>query len=260
VSGSIGVVMMHADYSRSLDAEGITPTLIFAGDHKVDGNPLEPLSDEVKASLQAEVDSFYGLFVDQVAQGRSKMSAAAVRATQARTFIGQAAVDAGLADAVGTFDSVLAELSAAPARPTGRTSSTRTASSASMSDPVSHADHVAALATASTDAAKAAGTRISGILGHAEAEGRSSLARHLAFDTDMSVEAAAGLLAKAAKEGGSPAAADAAALAARAGATEQTLEGLKAASQAGASQPGKAAARIDAAGIYASRRKEMGQG
>src|SRR6266404_8537737 len=36
LAGSIGVVMMHADYSRFLDAKGVTPTLIFAGSHKVD--------------------------------------------------------------------------------------------------------------------------------------------------------------------------------------------------------------------------------
>ncbi len=46
VSGSIGVVLLHADFSRQLDREGITPTLIHAGAHKVDGNPFEPLTAE----------------------------------------------------------------------------------------------------------------------------------------------------------------------------------------------------------------------
>jgi capsid assembly protease len=39
LAGSIGVVMLHADYSRALDRAGITPTLIHAGAHKVDGSP-----------------------------------------------------------------------------------------------------------------------------------------------------------------------------------------------------------------------------
>ena len=36
-----------------LAAQGVKPTLIFAGSHKVDGNPFEPLSDAVRADLQA---------------------------------------------------------------------------------------------------------------------------------------------------------------------------------------------------------------
>lgn len=114
VSGSIGVVLLHADYSRQLANEGITPTLIFAGAHKVDGNPFQPLSDSVQADLQAEVNAFYEAFLKTVAAGRgARMTIEGARRTEARTMIGQAAVDAGLADAVGTFDSVLAELSRA---------------------------------------------------------------------------------------------------------------------------------------------------
>ncbi|RWF97659.1 MAG: S49 family peptidase, partial [Mesorhizobium sp.] len=39
IAGSIGVVLLHADFSRQLDRDGITPTLIHAGAHKVDANP-----------------------------------------------------------------------------------------------------------------------------------------------------------------------------------------------------------------------------
>ncbi len=110
MSGSIGVVLLHADYSRQIDKAGVTPTLIFAGAHKVDGNALQPLSDEVKSDLQREVDGFYDLFVETVATGRRNLSAAAIRGTEARTYIGAAAVAEGLADEVGTFESALAEL------------------------------------------------------------------------------------------------------------------------------------------------------
>jgi signal peptide peptidase SppA len=113
VAGSVGVVLMHADYSNALHQKGIKPTLIHAGAHKVDGNPYEPLTSSVRADLQAEVDQFYGLFVGSVAQGRKgKMTDASVRATEARTYIGAAAVAAGLADSIGSFESVLADLSA----------------------------------------------------------------------------------------------------------------------------------------------------
>ena len=110
VAGSIGVVMLHGDYSRALDKAGITPTLIFAGAHKVDGHPFAPLPDGVKADLQNEVDQFYSLFVRSVAEGRSGLTEKQIRATEARTYIGRSAVDAGLADEVGTFSTALAGL------------------------------------------------------------------------------------------------------------------------------------------------------
>jgi signal peptide peptidase SppA len=118
VSGSIGVVLMHADYSGRLQQKGIRPTLIHAGAHKVDGHPYEPLPDSVRADLQAEVDQFYSLFVSSVAKGRKgRMTENAVRSTEARTYIGKAALEAGLVDAIGGFETVLADLSRGGARP-----------------------------------------------------------------------------------------------------------------------------------------------
>jgi signal peptide peptidase SppA len=113
VVGSIGVILLHADFSRALDKAGITPTLIFAGAHKADANPFEPLLDPVREDLQREVMQFYEMFVSSVATGRPALSPAAIRATEARVFIGAEAVKAGLADEVGTFESVLAKFHAA---------------------------------------------------------------------------------------------------------------------------------------------------
>lgn len=107
ISGSIGVVLIHADWSRRLDKEGITPTLIFAGAHKVDGNPFQPLPANVREDLQREVNQYYDLFVETVAAGRRNLSAAAIRATEARAYIGAEAVAIGLADEVGTFETAI---------------------------------------------------------------------------------------------------------------------------------------------------------
>ena len=109
--GSIGVVMLHLDRSRRLDQEGIVPTLIHAGKHKVDGNPLQPLSDDVREDLQAEINYFYSMFVDTVAVGRPRLTPEDIRATEARTYIGGIAVTVGLADAVGTLADVVSGLS-----------------------------------------------------------------------------------------------------------------------------------------------------
>jgi len=161
VSGSIGVVLLHADYSRALANEGINPTLIFAGAHKVDGNPFEALSQDVRSDLQEEVNSFYNMFTKTVGKGRgSRLTAASARKTEARTFIGQAAVDAGLADRVGTFETVLSDLSKA----VGRKSTVQNKGASSMDNNdttfISRADHereVAASRVAGVAEGRAAG-------------------------------------------------------------------------------------------------------
>ena len=121
-AGSIGVVMRHVDLSGALEKEGVRVTHIYAGDHKVDGNPYEALPKAVRADFQDEIDSLYGLFVDAAARNTG-MSPKAIRATQAAVYRGQAAVDIGLASRVATTDQLLSELTAQRARsyPVGQT-------------------------------------------------------------------------------------------------------------------------------------------
>lgn len=114
--GSIGVIAMHADQSVRDAQDGIRYTSVFAGARKNDLNPHEPISDEAHAFLKGEVDRIYGLFVDTVASHRS-LTTDAVKATEAGVFFGSDAVAAGLADAVGTFDDLLTELTAALSSP-----------------------------------------------------------------------------------------------------------------------------------------------
>lgn len=106
--GSIGVYLLHVDYSKSLELAGITPTYIYAGDHKVDGNPYEPLSEAARIDRQSKVDTWYGEFVDAVARGRG-VTAAVVKAQfgGGREMLPAEAVKAGLADRVATFAAVL---------------------------------------------------------------------------------------------------------------------------------------------------------
>lgn len=112
VAGSIGVVTSHVDMSRAMDSMGLTVTYIYAGAHKVDGNPFQPLPEAVAADIQAEIDHYYGLFVNAVAESRPNIAADAIRATEARLFIGQKAVAAGLADRVETPDQAIERLAA----------------------------------------------------------------------------------------------------------------------------------------------------
>lgn len=211
--GSIGAVMMHADMSKMLSDVGIDITFIHAGAHKVDGNPFEPLSDEVRADFQASVDSTYDTFVAAVAQGRG-MSEDDVRATEARIYGATDALSLGLIDAIqNPADAVEAyfadddEATTDDIDPPDQqekhmppvNKTTPVSSAEGGSAVITQAEVTSAAATAAADARTAERARIHGITTHAEAEGRTDLASHLALNTDMSVEVAAGILAAAPK-------------------------------------------------------------
>ena len=106
--GSIGVIAMHVDQTVRDAQEGYRYTAITAGLQKNDFSPHEMLTGEAHARLQAEVDRLYGLFVNHVAQMRG-LDPNAVRATEAGLYFGPDSIAAGLADAEGNFDGVLAE-------------------------------------------------------------------------------------------------------------------------------------------------------
>ena len=108
--GSIGVIALHIDQSVKDANEGYRYTAVTAGTHKNDFSPHQPLTDEAKAELQAEVDRLYGLFVEHVASMRT-LGSDVVRSTEAGLYFGANAIAAGLADAVGTFESALTDFS-----------------------------------------------------------------------------------------------------------------------------------------------------
>ena len=117
--GSIGVYMLHDDYSKFLEDAGIKETFIFAGKHKVEGNPFEPLTDEAREYFQSRVDEYYELFVDSVARGRNTTTKNVIENFgQGRIFGAKRAVELGMADRVATLDETLARYGASRRSPT----------------------------------------------------------------------------------------------------------------------------------------------
>jgi signal peptide peptidase SppA len=93
--GSVGVVSMHVDMSKALDNYGVKVTFIYSGDHKVDGNPYEKLSPEVKADIQKSVDKSRAKFVALVARNLG-LEPQIIYDTQARTYRADDALKLGL--------------------------------------------------------------------------------------------------------------------------------------------------------------------
>lgn len=107
--GSIGVLETRVDASRMDAASGVSYALIASGDRKADRHPHVKLTEAELASAQQRVDSLADVFFDLVAEFRSP-TAEALRGLQAELFHGAAAIAAGLADQVTSFEDLLAQL------------------------------------------------------------------------------------------------------------------------------------------------------
>lgn len=246
IIGSIGVVMVHMDHSQALEQRGIKPTIIHAGAQKAAGNPYESLPEGVRGEIQEQIDGVYTLFVSLVAESRQTLSEESIRAMEARTFFGQAALDAGLADGFGTLgDEINMKLD----------SDVMADNDDDESGSVSQEKLGAAVAGAREDGEAAAKTRIAAILESSEAEGREKLARKLAFEKSMSAEDALDILASAPKEQAESvdpkaSAQKVAALAAEGAAAYVSEDGEVLAQKAGAG--------LDPAAIYGRRAAQSG--
>jgi signal peptide peptidase SppA len=121
--GSIGVIAVHLDQSVAEADAGLKYTAIYAGEHKNDLSPHEPLSDPARAQLQTEVDRVYALFTETVARMRG-LELAAIKETEAALYFGEQSVAAGLADRIGTMGDALSDLTKKIARPSSLTTRT----------------------------------------------------------------------------------------------------------------------------------------
>lgn len=108
--GSVGVVWLHMDYSRALEKAGLVATYLYAGEHKTDGNPFEPMDDSARRELQGLIDERYRQFVQLVAANRPQVTEDEVRATQARVFLAEQAHQLGLVDGVQSLEATRDEL------------------------------------------------------------------------------------------------------------------------------------------------------
>lgn len=98
--GSIGVLLMHREVSRALDNAGVKVNIITAGHYKAAGNMAEPLSDEMRAYIQSNIDSVYELFLQAVEQGRQVTREKALAMADGKIFLAGDAQNMGLIDRV----------------------------------------------------------------------------------------------------------------------------------------------------------------
>lgn len=191
--GSIGVVTMHASYEKMLDDAGIEVTFIYAGKHKVEGNPYEKLSDSAKERIQSRIDKLYNIFTFTVSRNRG-IKDSEVKATEALTYDAEEAISIGLADSVGSFAE---EFSRFSNEITEGFSMTQQATKVETG--VSQEQHDQAVSDARNEGlaqgAKQERSRITAILSSPQAANRKQSASAVALRSDMTVEQATEFLA-----------------------------------------------------------------
>lgn len=242
-TGSVGVVCMHVDVSRLWDKEGVTVTLVHAGEHKVDGHPYAALPPEVRAAWEAEMEAMRHQFAERVARGRG-LTADAVLATEARCFEAEESLSVGFATDRGTIHDALAAFAAHLDGATGavvpptlettmKSQQQQPAKAGAAAKPRAEGDapeddeedkdapaaedeekdddedekDAPAAKVARAGGGKAATAerqRIAAIMGSPEAKGRQKLAEKLAFETDMAPAAAEAILMAAPREAAAP--------------------------------------------------------
>lgn len=117
VLGSIGVVMSYTD-TRKRDEKSDVRTVDIVSSQSPDKR-IDPNTDEGRAKVQALVDSLASVFVAAVADYR-KTTTEKVLSDFGRggVLIGEQAIKAGMADRIGSLESVIAELAGSASKST----------------------------------------------------------------------------------------------------------------------------------------------
>ena len=103
--GSIGVWTMLVDMTKGLTKNGISATMIRAGQRKARGGLYEVADEATFNKLQGWVDETWDIFCGHVAETRP-ISVSAVKALEGDWFTGNDALGLGLVDAVDTPEAI----------------------------------------------------------------------------------------------------------------------------------------------------------
>lgn len=185
--GSIGVVASHVDVSKAEESWGRKTTEITAGKYKRVASQYGPLSEEGRATIQDQVDHIYSVFVEQISRFRAvAVPVVLTEMADGRVFLGQQAIQAGLADGVSSLRDLVSSLARGVAPVESRAGVAQTLQpNQEASMPITReqlqAEAPELLNTLLAEGAASELTRIKGVLG-ASLPGHEDLINQLAFD------------------------------------------------------------------------------
>ncbi len=106
IVGSIGVLMSSFGFTGLMDKLGIERRLMTAGENKAMMDPFQPQNARHRAFTQVMLDEIHQQFITAVKTGRGKRLKSSPEIFSGLFWTGSKAIDLGLADSLGTVDSV----------------------------------------------------------------------------------------------------------------------------------------------------------
>ena len=97
--GSIGVIIETYEVSRMEHEMGVTFNTYYRGDHKNNGSPHEPITDQAVQEINGMMDASYAEFTESVASFRG-LDVSSIINTQARLFRPKEGLDLKLIDEI----------------------------------------------------------------------------------------------------------------------------------------------------------------
>jgi protease IV len=108
--GSIGVLMDGFGFVGTMEKLGVERRLITAGENKGFLDPFSPLNLQQKAYAEKMLADIHRQFIDVVKQGRGNRLKPAPELFSGLVWTGQKSIELGLADALGSVESVAREV------------------------------------------------------------------------------------------------------------------------------------------------------
>jgi protease IV len=106
IVGSIGVLMDGFGFTGTMEKLGVERRLLTSGENKGFLDPFSPMSAKQKDFAQKMLDEIHQQFIDVVRQGRGKRLKETPELFSGLFWTGQKSIELGLADAMGSADSV----------------------------------------------------------------------------------------------------------------------------------------------------------
>jgi protease-4 len=106
VVGSIGVLMNGFGFTGLMDKLGVERRLLTAGENKGMLDPFSPLTEKDKAHARQLLDDIHQQFISVVREGRGKRLKETPETFSGLIWTGQKSVELGLADELGSLESV----------------------------------------------------------------------------------------------------------------------------------------------------------
>ena len=110
IVGSIGVLMDGFGFTDLMEAVGVERRLLTAGKNKGFLDPFSPASPQQQAHAKAMLAEIHQQFIDTVRKGRGERLRETPDTFSGLFWTGARAVDLGLADGLGSLDSVAREV------------------------------------------------------------------------------------------------------------------------------------------------------